>query len=64
MSTTDTGASPTLAEPVQPPAPGDPRIGRVLQGRYRVVARVAEGAMGVVYQAERLTLGRPVAVKF
>ena len=64
MSTMDTGASPILAEPVQPPAPGDPRIGRVLQGRYRVVARVAEGAMGVVYQAERMTLGRPVAVKF
>lgn len=42
----------------------DPRIGRVLQSRYRVVSRVAAGAMGVVYRAERVGLGRPVAIKF
>ncbi len=44
--------------------PPDPRIGQVLQGRYRILARVASGAMGVVYRGERLELGRPVAVKF
>ena len=42
----------------------DPRIGLVLDGRYRVVARIAEGGMGVVYRAERLGIGRAVAVKF
>jgi hypothetical protein len=47
-----------------PSSPPDPRIGKVLQGRYVILARIAAGAMGVVYKGERLQLGRPVAVKF
>ncbi|HVV15659.1 MAG TPA: serine/threonine-protein kinase [Polyangia bacterium] len=50
--------------PVDPPAPPDPRVGHVLQGRYRILAKIASGAMGVVYRGERVQLGRPVAVKF
>jgi serine/threonine-protein kinase len=42
----------------------DPRIGAVLQGRYRILSKIASGAMGVVYRGERVGLGRPVAVKF
>src|SRR5687768_7576634 len=38
-------------------------IGAVLDGRYKVLEAVAEGAMGVVYRAERVKLGRIVAVK-
>ncbi len=49
---------------VEPPAPPDPRIGHVLQGRYRILSKIASGAMGVVYRGERVQLGRPVAVKF
>ena len=49
---------------VESPSPPDPRVGNVLQGRYRILARLASGAMGVVYQGERVQLGRPVAVKF
>ncbi|MCW2785699.1 MAG: protein kinase [Marmoricola sp.] len=41
----------------------DPLIGRVLDGRYRVGARVARGGMATVYQAEDLRLERTVAVK-
>src|SRR5258705_11631534 len=37
--------------------------GAVLDGRYRVIEPVAEGAMGVVYRAERVKLGKIVAVK-
>src|SRR5258705_13845693 len=37
--------------------------GAVLGGRYRVIEPIAEGAMGVVYRAERIKLGRIVAVK-
>jgi tRNA A-37 threonylcarbamoyl transferase component Bud32 len=37
--------------------------GAVLDQRYRVIERIAEGAMGVVYRAERIKLGRIVAVK-
>ena len=37
--------------------------GAILDGRYRVIEPIAEGAMGVVYRAERLKLGRIVAIK-
>ncbi len=49
---------------VESPPPPDPRIGAVLQGRYRIISKLASGAMGVVYRGERVQLGRPVAVKF
>ena len=42
----------------------DPRIGTVLQGRYRVIEPIAQGGMGVVYRAERIGIERQVAIKF
>jgi eukaryotic-like serine/threonine-protein kinase len=44
------------------PAP-DPLIGRVLDGKYRIVERIGGGGMGTVYRALHLTLGAPRAAK-
>jgi serine/threonine-protein kinase len=41
----------------------DPMIGAVIDGRWRVLSRIAAGSMGVVYLAERVQLGRQVALK-
>jgi len=37
--------------------------GQVIDRRYQVLERIADGAMGVVYRAVRLNLDRPVAIK-
>lgn len=46
-----------------PPVRGDAPVGHVIDGRYRVLRRIGEGGMGVVYEAEHLKLGKRVALK-
>jgi tetratricopeptide (TPR) repeat protein len=41
----------------------DPRIGEVVDGRYTLLERLGQGAMGVVYRAVQRGLEREVAVK-
>jgi serine/threonine-protein kinase len=41
----------------------DPRIGRVLDDKYRIAAFLGEGATATVYRAERLAGGDDVAIK-
>ncbi len=57
-------ASAELAEDA--PATGMPLAlpaGSTLGGAYRIIHEVSRGAMGVVYRAEDMGLGRPVAIK-
>ncbi len=37
--------------------------GSIVDGRYRIVARLGGGAMGTVYRAEHVRVGREVAIK-
>jgi serine/threonine protein kinase len=47
-----------------PPAAGiDALVGRVLAGRYRILSCLGDGAMGAVYLAEHLRIGRRDAIK-
>ena len=43
--------------------PGDPLVGRVLDGRYRIDQRIARGGMATVYRAHDTRLDRTVAIK-
>jgi serine/threonine protein kinase len=47
----------------QPSPTDDPEIGRVIDGRYKIVAQLGVGGMGAVYRAEHLGMGKQVAVK-
>ncbi len=44
-------------------ADGDPMLGRVLAGRFTILARLGAGSMGTVYRAKQAPIGRQVAVK-
>jgi serine/threonine-protein kinase len=43
--------------------PDEPWIGRVIDGRYQILDELGEGAMGAVFVAEHLKLGKKVALK-
>lgn len=41
----------------------DPLIGRVLVNKYRIDASIGSGAMGTIYRAEQLALGKTIVIK-
>jgi serine/threonine protein kinase len=59
-----TASGPSLPAPGSGPRPGeDPRVGTTLGGRYYVRRLCGEGAMGRVYEAHHIDIGRRVAIK-
>ncbi len=42
---------------------GDLLIGRTIEGKYRIDAKIGAGGMGAVYRAQRILIGDEVAVK-
>ena len=50
-------------ELLQPAAADDPKVGMVLQERYRIVRKIGEGGMGAVYEGEHVLIKRRVAIK-
>jgi serine/threonine-protein kinase len=52
-----------MMHPRTPPSEPDPFIGRTLNGRYEVLARLGVGGVGVVYQARQVQRDSLVAIK-
>src|SRR4051812_36388826 len=64
--TDPTASGPTVPAPhgSGPNAAGpDPLLGRVIAGNFRIEKLLGSGAMGNVYKAEQISLGKAVAVK-
>src|SRR5262245_28396702 len=45
-------------------ATADQLIGSLVDGRYKVLEAMASGSMGAVFKAERVPVGKLVAIKF
>src|SRR5262245_21647918 len=60
MAMDDSATAPTAqASPAEPA----PALGKVIAERYRLLGRIGEGGMGLVYRAEHTLMKKTFAVK-
>lgn len=52
------------AQPATSASGGLPSVGDLISGKYEIVRVIAEGGMGLVYEAKHLQLDEPFAIKF
>jgi eukaryotic-like serine/threonine-protein kinase len=52
-----------MRRPAPASSANDSWIGQVIDGRYRVLARIGQGGMGAVYRVEHLRMGKIAAMK-
>jgi serine/threonine-protein kinase len=57
------GAEAVVSGSVPAARDADPMIGRVLDGRFTIEAKLGAGSMGTVYRAKQHAMGRNVAIK-
>jgi serine/threonine-protein kinase len=49
--------------PVGRSSDADPLIGQLLSGRYKIIRKIGEGGMGIVYEAEHVVIEKRVGLK-
>ncbi|MGQ0763990.1 MAG: protein kinase domain-containing protein [Acidobacteriota bacterium] len=54
---------PRVTSPANDKVTGDVLLGRTIEGKYRIDAKLGAGGMGAVYRAHRLLIGDDVALK-
>ena len=57
------GANENVVDEVARSEPIDPLLGKVLNGKFKILSQLATGGMGTIYRGEQIPLGRPVAIK-
>src|SRR5262245_59379846 len=60
---TSTATARDAPRPPPTPVDADALVGRVIDGRYRVLATLGRGGMGAVHRAEHVQIHKPVALK-
>ncbi|HTN85514.1 MAG TPA: serine/threonine-protein kinase [Sorangium sp.] len=56
-------ANENVVDEVARSEPIDPLLGKVLNGKFKILSMLATGGMGTIYRGEQIPLGRPVAIK-